>query len=309
MAIVAVMQVPRVNNTRELAQLLLAISIALILLSAVISRPPTSHAPTPLSALSMAATVSSPFVYTWNSNGTVYEASSMSLSTSPYWWVNSGAKLIVAGSVGQTVQGALPALDAWRSAYALGNPIDTDNGYHPQNIFRLMTRSTWNDVRVTMPFKIVRDNVSSSPNRNQSNGLLFMTRSTVSGETLYYAGIRVDGVAVIKKKYKGTYYTMAQKKIFDGSYAISSSAGTSQNLLPHDEWLNLRDETVTNADGSVTIRLFLQRQGQTTWTKILEARDDGISFGKTPPIIGRNYVGVRTDFMDVLFGSFRADAL
>jgi len=302
------MHVPAMNNSRGFAQVFLAASIILVLLIAIITRPPTSNAPTPFSALSAAATVSSPFVYTWNSSGTVYEAGSMNQSSSPYWWVNSGAKLIIAGGVGQTVQGDLPTLDTWRTTYALSNPVDTDNGYHPQNIFRLMTRSSWDNVRVTMPFKIVRDNLSSSPNRNQSNGILFMTRSSQDGRTVYYAGIRVDGIAVIKKKYNGSYYTMAQKKIFDGTYSIAASSGSSQNLLPHDEWLNLRNETVTNADGSVSVRLYLQRQGEATWTKVLEARDSG-TFGGTPPITGKRFVGVRTDFMDVLFGTFRADAL
>ncbi|TSC85556.1 MAG: hypothetical protein G01um10148_942 [Parcubacteria group bacterium Gr01-1014_8] len=134
--------------------------------------------------------------------------------------------------------------------------------------------------------------------------ILLMSRY-IDKDTLYYAGIRVDGTAVIKKKYKGTYYTMAQKQIFAGSYV----QGEKINMLPHQTWIGLRVENVRNADGSITINLFMQKSGETTWKKLLEAKDDGRVFGGTPPIIEAGRAGVRTDFMDVSFESFRIEAL
>ncbi|MBI5456340.1 hypothetical protein HY969_01235 [Candidatus Kaiserbacteria bacterium] len=260
--------------------------------------------PVPLNAAlvfgSSAATISTPLLYTFNIDGSVPESSSMGSSWSPYWWVNSGGYLQIKNEVGQTVQGSLSLTDPWRLLYLSSNPVDTDNGVHPQNIFRLLTRSSWQDPRLQATFYITRDNFSSSPNRNASNGILFMSRYK-DGNTLYYAGIRVDGTAVIKKKYNSTYYTMAQKKVFDGSY----SEGGKNNLLPHNAWFHIRSDTVTNADGTVSVRLYLRKPNEQSLTKILEAKDSG-NFGGTPPITQAGYTGIRTDFMDVRFDSFVA---
>ena len=283
-------------RTIRIALLLAATTIAAPLLYYSIQArfaPATTYAPV--------VTPSAPFIFSFNSDGILHETGSMTESSSPYWWVNSGAKLILKNSVGSTVQNDLPVLDAWRTRYAVSNPVDTDTGKHPQNIFRLITKAKAGNVRVEMDFKIERDQWSSSPNRNASNGLLLMSRY-VDGNTLYYAGLRVDGQAVIKKKYKGSYYTLAQKQVYAGTY----TSGGKTNLLPHGEWLTLRSETVLNADTSVTIRLY-QKEGE-TWKKILEAKDSG-QYGGTPPISGAGHTGVRTDFMDVSFESFKMEAL
>jgi hypothetical protein len=243
-----------------------------------------------------AASVSSPFHYKFSVDGTLREASSMGESSSPYWWVNSGGALILDNGIGMTYQGTVPTVDKWRQMYASNNPLDTDNGTHPQNLLRLVSRSSnWNNVRLEASYKITADHFSSSPNRNASNGLLLMSRYK-SGDTLYYAGIRVDGDAVIKKKKNGTYTTLASKQIFPGSY----SEGAKVNLIPHNQWITLRSDTVTNNDGSVTIRLYMKKQGETTYTKILETRDT------SSPITGPGHMGIRTDFMDVMFDNVKA---
>jgi hypothetical protein len=131
-----------------------------------------------------------------------------------------------------------------------------------------------------------------------------MTSYKDLGQTLYYIGVRVDGNAIIKKKYKGAYYTLATKKVFDGTYV---SGGTA-NLIPHGSWILLGADTVTNANGSVTIRMWLKKPGQTASVKILEVTDSG-QFGGTSPITGACNVGVRTDFMDVSFDNFRAQKI
>ena len=152
--------------------------------------------------------------------------------------------------------------------------------------------------------RIERDNLADSPNRNASNGLFLMTRYQ-DKDTLYYLGLRVDGTAVIKKKYGGTYYTMAQKRILPGRY----SAHIIANLLPHSEWLALRADTEVDAKGGVTVKLYLRRENEENFKLLLTAYDDGKKYGGTPPIANDGHAGVRTDFMDVSFKRFRIDPL
>lgn len=249
----------------------------------------------------VSATPASPFVFSFNSNGTLNEAGAMKESTSPYFWLNSGGQLLIKDGIGMTLHDDLLAVHKWRLAYAASSLLDTDEGYHPQNLFRLITKSEWENVRVESLFRIDKDNLSLSENRNQSNGLLLMSRYKDS-DNLYYAGIRVDGHAVIKKKTGGTYYTMAEKAVFTGDYDPASAP----NLLPHQEWLALRSETVTNGS-TVTVRLFYRRASENRWTELLSAEDSGQYGGS--PIVGKGYVGIRTDFMDVSFDSFRAQTL
>lgn len=244
------------------------------------------------------------FTYNFSVDGTVNESSAPTNSTSPYWWVNSGGMMRLADGVATTNRGALTQTNPWRLAYLSANPVDTDNGYHPQNLFRLVTKDTWESASVVADFYIERDNWSESTNRNSSNGLLLMNRYALDGQTLYYAGIRVDGTAVIKKKYHGTYYTMAQKKIFPGTY----TQGAEVNLLPHGEWITLKSDTVTRSNGSVRVDLYMKRAGASTWTLLLSASDDGKTYGSTPAIRD-GHAGIRTDFMDVKFDAFRVNPL
>jgi hypothetical protein len=240
--------------------------------------------------------------YTFADGGTLYESAVMEKSTSPYFWLDSGGSLTVGDGVGKTIQGTLPEEDPWRMLYAKNNSLDTDNGFRPQNIFRLITKSSWNDLEESAGFYINADNFSVSPNRNESNGLLLMSRYTDDGQTLYYAGIRVDGTAVIKKKFHGTYYTMAQQQIFPGTY----TGGT--NLLPHNEWIDLKSETISNQDNSVSVALFMRLPGESDWRELISETDAG-QYGGTPPIKGPAYAGIRTDFMDVSFRNYVLAAL
>ncbi len=233
-------------------------------------------------------------IFTFNVPG-ILEESEFDTSSSPYWWLDSGGRLVIAGGIGKTIQGALSEGDPWRRRYATSNSADTDNGYHPQNLIRLVSRITWKNPRVEAAFRIIRDNLSTSVNRNASNGLLLMTRYR-DADTLYYAGIRVDGYAIIKKKYLNVYYTMAEKKVFPGAY----DRNMSPNLLPKGEWLHLAAETMTAENGTVLVGLFMKRKEEQTWTALLSTADDG-SFGETPPIPGPARFGIRTDFMDVEF--------
>lgn len=246
------------------------------------------------------ATVPSPYLYNFDQSGTLVEAGSLDSSSSPYWWLNSGAYMVFKEDSrgfgrGFTNFGELPSNNYWRELYNRNNPVDTDNGYHPQNIFRLTTRSQWQDARQEAYFVIRENNLSESPNRNASNGLLLFNRYQ-DGDNLYYTGVRVDGSAVIKKKQNGQYTTLAQVKgIYPGSYNNSDNP----NLLPKDKWIGLRSEVVNQSNGSVSIKLYLDKGWSGNWELVAETVD------RKNPITKQGYGGIRTDFMDVMFENYR----
>lgn len=249
---------------------------------------------------SVAAIVGSPFHYAFKVDGTLAETGGMNDSSSPYFWLNSGGYLYLKSGIGKTVQGELPQYSKWRLAYSLSNPVDTDNGYHPQNIFRLITRSKWRNFTQEMYFKINKDQMSASPNRNESNGLLLLNRYQ-NGNNLYYAGIRVDGAAVIKKKINGKYYTMAYRPFINGA---KYDKAANPNLLPKNTWIGLRSEVKNSPDGAVFVKLFVDNGKTGNWVLAAEAKDDGRAYGGAP-ILNEGYGGARTDFMDVDFDDYR----
>jgi hypothetical protein len=237
----------------------------------------------------------------FDTSGCIEETGSMAESASPDWWVNSGGRFCRGSGSGATIEGSLPANDRWRTLYASSNPVDTDDGYHPQNIFRFVTKALWQDVQQTAYFRIRALDMSASSNRNASNGVLFFHRYQ-DGYNLYYAGIRVDGAAVIKKKINGTYYTMAYRSgVYPGG---PYNASSNPNLIPTDRWIGLRTVIDGNAS-TVTIRLELDDSALGTgWTPIVEAEDSGQYGG--PPITATGHAGIRTDFMDVEFQGYEA---
>jgi hypothetical protein len=246
------------------------------------------------------AEVGSTFEYRFDCPGTLEEAPYMSASTSPYWWLNSGARFHLDGQ-GETVHGALPSADHWRLSYAASNPVDTDNGYHPQNLFRLFTRSTWGSARQNIAFRIDKYRTSASPNRNASNGVLLMSRYQ-NDDNVYYAGVRVDGAAVIKKKKAGRYYTLGYAKVLPGTY----DRNTNPNLLPTGVWMRLSLETRNRSDGSVRVRLHMDA-GDGEWQLLLDVVDDGAQGGA--PIRQAGHAGLRSDFMDAEYESYSSVAL
>lgn len=250
---------------------------------------------------SVAATVGSPYYYTFNKDGLLNESGEMQESSSPYWWLNSGAQLSISSSTGRTVYGELPQYSKWRIAYAAANPVDTDNGYHPQNIFRLVTRSKWQNFVQSMSFQVGKLNLSSSANRNASNGVLLFNRYQDSNN-LYYAGIRVDGTAVIKKKINGTYYTMVQRPFYNNGSPYNRD--TNPNLIPIQKWIGLKSEIKTNPDATVSIKFFIDRDKTGNWVLAAEAIDDGRSYGGNA-ILNEGFAGIRTDFMDVEFDDYK----
>src|SRR2546426_11951599 len=93
-------------------------------------------------------------IFNFNTPGVLHETGSMSGSASPDFWLNSGAKFITTDGRGETIQGPLPDDDRWRLCYERSNPTDTGNGYYPQNLFRLVTKSRWNNFIQGVQFRI-----------------------------------------------------------------------------------------------------------------------------------------------------------
>jgi len=256
-------------------------------------RSPPTPTPTPVP-------INTALIEDFSTTYMVKEAGSMGSSQSPGWWLSSGAYFYSANGIGSTILGALPALDPWRVAYFISNSLDTDNGYFPQNIFRLVLRSQWQNFTQEAYFKIVKDNLTASPNRNASNGLLLFNRYQ-DAFNLYYTGLRVDGYAVIKKKINGIYYTMAYKPFINGQ---AYNRDSNPNLLPKNVWIGLRSVVQNNSDGTVNIKLYVDNAKTGNWVLTAEANDDGKTYGGAA-ISSEGYAGIRTDFMDVEFDDYK----
>jgi hypothetical protein len=223
-------------------------------------------------------------------------------SIDPFLWLTSGSALLINDGTGKTLQGELTSNDKKRLSYLITNPIDTDNGYHPQNVFRIVTRGkNLQNIRQEVSVKINHINASNSPNRNGSNGI-HLFNHYIDQYNLYTAGVRVDGQAVIKKKLSGIYYTLSSKKIYSGIY----NRKNNPNLLPLGRWFGMRSDIITNEDGTVLIQLYLDRDNTGKWTLITTAFDDAITYGKAISEEGR--AGIRTDFMDVEFDDYTITA-
>jgi hypothetical protein len=238
------------------------------------------------------------FADTFDDWGVLDDASSIDASESNDWWLNSGGAFIRQNGVGSTLQGESSPNTKWQLDYASYNPNDTANGAHPQNIFRLITRSSWQNIRQEVDFRIVDYHADDSPHRNDSNGVLLFSRYQDSDD-LYYAGVRVDGAAVIKKKINGEYHELAYQNAFPGVYDLQ----TNPNLIPTNTWMGLRTDTVTLPDGRVDIKVYLDRQNTGSWQLIAEAVDDDTKYG--PQLTEPGHAGIRTDFMDAEFDNYR----
>lgn len=232
------------------------------------------------------------FRYNFSWTGTLEETASSSLSPSPYFWLRSGAKLMVSNGTGKTKQGSLAYSDPWRIRYNQLLPVETDKGYRPQNVFEVLTKDSWKDAAESLMVKLNRVNLSNPENRHAWNGVSLFSRYQ-DDNNFYYAGIRQDGTAVIKKKRAGTYTTLAQKPLFPGTY----SATTRPNLIPLAVWIGLKHEITTKVDGSVSLKFFVKQPGQ-DWKLAAEAIDASNAIQNT------GHGGFRSDFADAEFDNY-----
>jgi len=229
----------------------------------------------------------------------IEETGKMSQSSNKNWWVDSGGWMEISSGTGKTIEGDLSADNKWAKLYKESNSKDTDNGAHPQNIFRLVTRDKWQNFRQQAFFRINKINLSASDNRNESNGFLLFNRYQ-DGDDLYYAGLRVDGYAVIKKKIKSDYHTLASEKVYKGG---DYNRDTNPNLLPVGQWIGLKSVVETNSSGDVDITLYYKKGRNTKgWKQIAHCVDKG---QKGDQITDPGYGGIRTDFMDVEFDKYK----
>lgn len=216
------------------------------------------------------------------------------------WWVSSGAFLQSEQGIGKTLHAELPSLSLWRMLYRISNPTDTDNGFHPQNIFRAITRTQWVDHEQELLFRIDRAHISDSSNRNQTNGVFLMGRYH-DKNNVYYAGVRADGHAVIKKKLNGKYTTLAYVRVFPGTY----DRATHNFLLPVNSWIGLKTIITNTPEGWVRLQLFIDASNSGNWQSIADVTD------RTAPennlLSQKGSSGIRTDFMDVSFDAYRVD--
>lgn len=227
------------------------------------------------------------------------ESGNMESSLSDNWWVNSGAFLYSSNGTGKTIFGELKKNSKWQEKYKDYNSSETDTGYHPQNIFRLVTRSKWQNFNQECYYKINRYIISNAKERSESNGILLFNRYQ-DEDNLYYTGLRVDGTIVIKKKYRGEYYLMAQKIFFTGIYKRK----INPNLLPIGRWIGLKSEVINNRDQTVSIKVYVDKNNSGQWNLAIETVDDGKRFGGVA-IKKEGYAGIRTDFMDVEFDNYK----
>ncbi len=246
----------------------------------------------------------STFYETFRNKCSLSESESMEKSPSSDWWVNSGGQMKCKKGVGWTVQKSLSSGSKWRKLYKKTNSEDTDKGKHPQNIFRLVTKSDWQNFSQEASFKIKKFNLSDSPNRNESNGILLMSRYQ-DGDNLYYAGVRVDGYAVIKKKINGEYYTLAYNRYFSKK-EYSRKSKSRSHLLPKNKWIGLRTEIRNIDGGKAEIKLYIKKKKK--WVLAAAAVDEPGKYGGDV-LTGEGYAGIRTDFMDVEFDKFRIEDL
>lgn len=230
----------------------------------------------------------------------IEETGSPEESSDPHWWLNSGAYLYIAKNIAKNREGVLKEGDPWRARYAASNPIDTENGARPQNIFRLLSKRTWEDTAQLAYFKITSENRSESPRQSPSNGIFFYQHFADRNNT-YYVGIRLNGHIIIYKKAGGVYHTLAIVPFF----VRPSHTKKEVSILPHEKWIGLKSEIRNKPDG-VHISLFIDPGETGTWIQSLEVVDSGELGG---PAITAGRAGIRSDFLDLEIKDYRVTAL
>jgi hypothetical protein len=233
----------------------------------------------------------------FSKNYIVVETAHRKKSAHPDWWVSSGAYFISNGVVGHPIIGDLNVGDRWRREYSKNNPIDTDGGFHPQNIFRLVQKDKWGDYEQSVYVKLLRYRSSDAAGRNASNGVFLFGRY-LDSDNLYYTGIRVDGLAVIKKKFDGHYHTLATAPLWP--FLTPYNRVSNPNQLPMAQWFGLKS-VVKNTNQGVLIEFYVDFKGSGDWRLIISALDAGVGGAA---LADAGHVGLRTDFFDVVFDNY-----
>lgn len=216
----------------------------------------------------------------------------------PEWLLNSGGYFYVKDGIGRTVFGKLSEGDKWRQAHSVRNGRDTEQGFQPQNIFRLYTKKKFRNLEQQVYFRIKKLNLTDSPERDAWSGFQFFNRAEDSNN-IYYTAIRMDGNVVIKKKIGSIYHTLSTKKVYVGTHHRKEKP----NLIPENTWVGFRSKVTTLPNSKhVRIEVMMDTEGNGKWKSITVALDDGSEWGSTFLLPG--FVGIRTDFMDVEFRDY-----
>lgn len=240
------------------------------------------------------------FVEDFDTPRTIEENHPIEESGDPDWWLNSGAYFYIGDGVGRSIQGNLPSDDFWRLRYNETSPDNTRSGYRPQNILRLISRSVWQNTTQQAYFKInYYDLDNPHETREGSNAVLLFSRY-VDGDNLYYAGIRVDGQVVIKKKVDGDYTTLGAAKVLPGIYDRDSNP----NLLPLDEWIGVRLDVENLTPGTVALTLYTDVGWTGDWQLALAVTDTHCDDAGLA-LHNAAHVGIRTDYMDVVVEDYQ----
>ena len=218
----------------------------------------------------------------YSGNGDIVEESPAIENTHAIWWLQSGGYIENIDGVWRSIQGELSSHDKWRKIYLRKNPLDSDNGYRPQNILRLFSDQGFLAPEQDVSIHITRDNISESPNRNASSGI-FLISKFLDQDNFYLAGITRDGTAVVKKKLNGKYIILAENKIME--------------TFPESMTISLKC-SLHHAGSALTIRLYGKLDGGGDWQLLADAVDNS-------PHGGKGLAGLRSDFFDTEFSEYQ----
>ncbi|MES2213659.1 MAG: LamG domain-containing protein [Patescibacteria group bacterium] len=239
-----------------------------------------------------------PFSYPFSSSGTLDESSTATTSTSQYWWLASGAQLVIGNGVGSTITGSIPVTNIWNKLYTTNFYTSSDGGVHPQNVFRLIFRTPVLHTSAQIYFNRTKNNLSNSVNRHPYNAESLLARY-IDDNNYYFASIRSDGTVTIKKKMNGVYQTLASKKILPGVY----SDILNPDLIPLNTWIGLKLIAIDSLTGTTTLSFYSDIGKTGIWKLELTADDDFSKYGRA--ITAPGLVGIQSDFADTLFDDFQ----
>ncbi len=211
-----------------------------------------------------------PFTYLFSTAGTLIEAPTAAQSSSPYFWLQSGGSMTIASGVGSTVAGS-------------------------EKTFQLFSRTAVQNVSAQLYVERMKDNLSNAANMHPYNGESVIARY-VDDNNYYFAGIRADGYAIIKKKTNGLYQTLATKKLFAGTYSTATP-----DLIPLGKWIGLKLVVADTASGP-QLNFYTDQTYSGAWQLALSITDDSSKFGAA--IKSAGLAGIQSDFADVKIDNF-----
>jgi hypothetical protein len=227
-------------------------------------------------------------------NQTLQETLRPEESVDENWWLILGGLMNIEDDSWSTIHGELKATDSLRKKYLRTNPLDTDNGYHPQNVFKLVSRKDSHHSIQEITFSIDKYNQSRSPNRNASSGV-FIIENYKDIDNFYQIGLEIDGKAVIKKKINGIYSTLGEIQLWGENDSYDNDS--KPNLIPENQNVNFRIEK-NQTDNALSFKFFLKDGDE--WKLIQESID-------TKEILPPGKVGIRSDFMDLTIKDYLLD--